>query len=58
MICISAFVVFKNNHTMQYVMLGLGMVGTIAQFIVLGRRKRSKQVVFAESPVPEKSEEE
>lgn len=39
MICISAFVVFKSNPTMQYVMLGLGIIGTVAQLIVLRKRK-------------------
>lgn len=40
MICISAFAVFEHG-TMRFVMLGLGVIGTIAQLIVL--RKRNKE---------------
>lgn len=54
MVCFTAFVVFKNNNTMQYIMLGLGMIGTIAQFIVLSKKMRKKKVVLAESPLVEK----
>lgn len=54
MVCFTAFVVFKNNNTMQYIMLGLGMTGTIAQFIILSKKKRKKQVVLAESTAAEK----
>lgn len=43
MICISAFVVFKNNPTMQYVMLGLGIIGTVAQLIVLRKRRLKEE---------------
>lgn len=39
MICITIFVVFKEKPTMQYVMAGLGLIGTIAQLIVLRKRK-------------------
>jgi uncharacterized membrane protein YbaN (DUF454 family) len=42
MVCFTAFVVFKHNQTMQYVMLGLGTIGTVAQIIVLGKRKRKQ----------------
>lgn len=42
MICLTTFVVFKNNQVMQYVMFGLGVIGTIAQIIVL--RKKTRQV--------------
>lgn len=45
MVCFTAFFVFKNNETMRYVMLGLGCIGTIAQLIVLRKRKpKNKQV--------------
>lgn len=42
MICFTAFVVF-NYGTMRFVMLGLGVIGTISQIVVL--RKRRKAVV-------------
>ena len=41
MISITAFVVFDYG-TMRFVMLGLGVVGTIAQIIVLGKKKRKE----------------
>ena len=40
MVCFSAFAVFTG--TMRYVMLGLGVIGTIAQLIVL-RKRRPKE---------------
>ena len=43
MISITVFVVFKYNSTMQIVMFGLGIIGTIAQIIVLGKKKGSKR---------------
>ncbi|MBB4035810.1 hypothetical protein GGR21_001705 [Dysgonomonas hofstadii] len=43
MISITAFVVFDYG-TMRFVMLGLGVIGTIAQIIVL--RKKRKAVVI------------
>lgn len=52
MVCFSAFVVFSG--TMRYVMLGLGVIGTIAQLIVLRKRKPKElpvsQEVEAEQP--------
>lgn len=50
MISFTAFVVFKNNFTMQIVMLGLGAIGTIAQIIVLGRRKSPDKKEQIEQP--------
>ena len=44
MVCITAFYVFDNG-TMRYVMLALGGVGTIAQLIVLRKRKVKAQVI-------------
>lgn len=46
MVSFTAFFVFKNNETMKYVMLGLGIVGTIAQLIVLRKRNPKKIEVF------------
>lgn len=43
MISFTVFVVFKNNLTMQYVMVGLGAIGTIAQLIVLRKRKPKEE---------------
>lgn len=42
MVCFSAFVIFRTQ-TMQYVMLGLGCIGTIAQLIVLRKRKNTQE---------------
>jgi len=50
MICFTAFVVFSYG-TMRFVMLGLGIIGTISQIIVL--RKRKKAIV-----IPLNSEDE
>jgi len=59
MICFTAFVVFKNNQTMQYVMLGLGTIGTIAQIIVLRKRKKKlKTIVPIDNPIEKIIEEE
>lgn len=44
MVCITAFLVFDNNRTMKFVMLGLGVIGTIAQLIAL-RKKKTKKIV-------------
>ncbi|WP_197027639.1 YbaN family protein [Prevotella sp. 10(H)] len=41
MICFTAFVVFDYG-TMRFVMLGLGIIGTISQIIVLRRKRRLK----------------
>lgn len=43
MISFTAFFVFKDNATMQLLMLGLGVIGTIAQLIVLGKKKSKIQ---------------
>ena len=47
MVCFSAFVIFRTQ-TMQYVMLGLGCIGTVAQLIVLRKRKNTQE---KESPI-------
>lgn len=44
MICFTAFVVFDYG-TMRFVMIGLGVVGTMAQIIVLGKKKLKKDRV-------------
>jgi uncharacterized membrane protein YbaN (DUF454 family) len=46
MICLTTFVVFKNNQVMQYVMFGLGVIGTIAQIIVLRKKKRQVSILL------------
>lgn len=43
MVCFTAFVIF-GNETMRYVMLGLGGIGTIAQLIVLRKRKKAEEI--------------
>ena len=42
MVCFSAFVIF-GGKPMQYVMLGLGCIGTVAQLIVLGQKKKTSK---------------
>ncbi|MDR2949180.1 MAG: YbaN family protein [Prevotella sp.] len=49
MIFFTAFVVFVNNETMRFVMLGLGVVGTIAQLIVLRKKKKKAKISVLES---------
>lgn len=39
MISFTTFVIFKSNFTMQMIMLGLGIIGSIAQLIVLRKKK-------------------
>ncbi|MBF0575841.1 YbaN family protein [Dysgonomonas sp. GY617] len=39
MVCVTAFLVFDADSKMRYVMLGLGVVGTVAQLIALRKRK-------------------
>lgn len=43
MISISAFWVFRYNDQMRYLMLGLGVIGTIAQLVAL-RKKKTKEI--------------
>lgn len=45
MIFFTAFVVFDYG-TMRFVMLGLGLIGTISQIIVLSKKKRKKAVLM------------
>ncbi|MFV0330809.1 MAG: YbaN family protein [Dysgonomonas sp.] len=49
MIFFTAFVVFVNNETMRFVMLGLGVVGTIAQLIVLRKKKKKAKISVLKS---------
>lgn len=39
MVCITAFLVFDATSKMRYIMLGLGVIGTVAQLIALRKRK-------------------
>lgn len=50
MISFTVFVVFANNITMQHVMVGLGVLGTISQLLVL-RKKRKKVEILIPSEV-------
>ncbi|MDR1706470.1 MAG: YbaN family protein [Prevotella sp.] len=54
MICLTTFIVFKNNITMQYVMISLGVIGTIAQIIVLRKKKKKQQAMITENALVEK----
>lgn len=45
MISTTVFMVFKEKPTMQYVMVGLGLIGTIAQLIVLRKRKPKEEKI-------------
>lgn len=53
MVCFTAFVVFKNNHTMSIVMIGLGFIGTIAQIIVLRKKKKQNVIHITMKDNPE-----
>ncbi len=46
MIILTTLVMFKSNQTMQFVMLGLGFVGTVSQIIVLRKRKKKEKVLL------------
>lgn len=46
MIILTTLVVFKSNQTMQFVMVGLGFVGTVSQIIVLRKRKKKEKVLL------------
>jgi len=46
MISLTTFIVFKNKETMQYVMLGLGCIGTISQIVVLRKKKKKHKVLL------------
>lgn len=39
MIGITIFTAFKHNSTIQWIMVGLGIIGTVAQFIALRKKK-------------------
>lgn len=54
MIFLTTFLVFKNNLTMQYVMISLGIIGTIAQIIVLRKKKKKLQIMALENALIEK----
>lgn len=54
MICLTTFTVFKNNPTMQHVMISLGAIGTIAQIIVLRKKKKKQRVMIMENALVEK----
>ncbi len=45
MIFFTAFVVFGYG-TMRFVMLGLGVIGTVSQIIVLSKKKKKKAVLM------------
>lgn len=49
MVCLTAFVVFDAQSKMRYVMLGLGVIGTIAQLIALRKPKPKTEPVRIES---------
>jgi uncharacterized membrane protein YbaN (DUF454 family) len=46
MICFTVFVMFRNNETMRFVMFGLGMIGTVAQIIVLRKKKKRERIML------------
>ncbi|NDV96241.1 DUF454 domain-containing protein [Dysgonomonas sp. 521] len=46
MICLTIFTVFTNNEVMQYVMFVLGAIGTVAQIIVLRKKKRRVRLLL------------
>ena len=46
MIILTTLVVFKSNQTMQFVMLGLGFIGTVSQIVVLSKKKKKEKVLL------------
>ncbi len=50
MVCFSAFVVF-NYGTMRFVMIGLGVIGTIAQVIVLRKKQKKAALIIIENEI-------
>lgn len=46
MIILTMLIVFKNNETMQYIMFGLGCIGTISQIVVLRKKKKKYKVLL------------
>lgn len=46
MIILTTLIVFKNNQTMQIVMLGLGFIGTVSQIVVLRKKKKKEKVLL------------
>lgn len=56
MVCFSAFVVFDYGKW-RFIMLGLGLIGTIAQLIVLRKRKaQAQQETIVESEILRENE--
>lgn len=47
MICLTVFVVFANNSKMQFVMIGLGVIGTISQLLFLKRKKTKAEILVS-----------
>lgn len=58
MISFTAFVIF-NYGTMRFVMLGLGVIGTISQIIVLKKRRKAAVVIplISEESIASEDEE-
>jgi uncharacterized membrane protein YbaN (DUF454 family) len=48
MVCITAFLVFDGEGKMRYIMLGLGVVGTVAQLIALRKKKPKLETINLE----------
>jgi len=55
MICFTVFIVFANNITMQYVMAGLGVTGTIFQLIFLRKKKIKPETLIAKEIEPDEA---
>lgn len=54
MVCFTSFVIFDYGR-MRFIMLGLGIVGTVAQLIVLRKRKPKQDIVVASEENSEES---
>lgn len=55
MVCISAFFIFEANSKGRYIVLGLGVVGTIAQLLFLsGKKSSSSKNISTDKPVDKK----
>ncbi len=53
MVCITAFLVFDSDSKMRYIMLGLGVIGTVAQLIALRKRKPKMELQEVNQEVEE-----
>lgn len=56
MVLITAFYVFDSESIMRYVMIGLGVIGTVAQMIALRKKKPKNDKLLSSGAISEESE--